>query len=401
MKKIVVGVSGSIAVYKSLLLVRSLVKSGWEVRVVMTHAATEFVSALSFSTLSKNQVEVDLIDDDAWNNHVELGLWADALVIAPATATTLSKLVQGQSDNMLIATYLSAKCPVFIAPAMDLDMWKHPSTVENIRKLQDFGNYIIPVGHGELASGLVGDGRMAEPEDIVATLKHFFNSCDDLKGKKVMITAGPTREAIDPVRFIGNHSSGLMGICLAEECAFRGAKVDLILGPTHLSCNTENVKTIPVVTAQEMYEASMAAFDDKDIALLAAAVADYRPRFVSHEKIKKQGREWSIDLERTRDIAFELGMNKKPGQMTVGFALETENEESNAMKKLESKNFDFIVLNSLREKGAGFQFSTNKISILRKDNKILHYELKSKRDVARDIVDQVVTLLDETKAVAV
>ena len=394
-KKIILGVSGSIAAYKSLQLVRSLVKEGCEVKVVMTDAATHFVSALSFATLSKNTVHVNLIDNETWSNHVELGLWADVFIIAPATATTLAKMAHGLSDNMLVATYLSAKCPVYIAPAMDLDMWKHPSTQENINKLRSYHNEIIPVGNGELASGLIGEGRMAEPEEIVDFILHRKGANKDLTDKKVCITAGPTREAFDPVRFIGNNSTGLMGIKLAEECQNRGAQVTLVLGPTHLRPADSNINVIQVVSASDMYEAVSSVYDDSDITILVAAVADYQPKEVSSIKIKKKNDDLSIELIRTIDIAKTIGAIKKPNQMNIGFALETNDEITNAKRKLESKNLDFIVLNSLNDKGAGFAHNTNKVSIVHKDGKIKEFDLKSKQKVAVDIVNEIVSLLSQ------
>ena len=392
MNKIILGVTGSIAAYKSLALVRLLVKAGNEVKVIMTPAATAFVAPLSFSTLSKNDVIIELIDDTNWNNHVELGLWADAFVIAPATATTLSKLASGQSDNMIVATYLSAKCPVFFAPAMDLDMWKHPATQSNIKKLQSYGNHMIPVGHGELASGLVGEGRMAEPEDIVAFLNSHSKKKADLAGKKVLITAGPTREAIDPVRYISNHSTGRMGIELAEECVSRGASVDLILGPTVLKASHPAIKTTNVSSAQEMYEACREIFASSDIAIFAAAVADYTPENTSDIKIKKKAGDMDIALKRTPDIAAQMGDLKRKDQINVGFALETNNGEVNAKRKLDKKNFDLIVLNSLKDKGAGFKHNTNKVTIYQRGGTSQSYPLKSKRAVAADIMDTIVPL---------
>jgi len=387
MERIVLGVSGSIAAYKSVTLVRLFVKAGKEVKVIMTPTAAAFVAPLTFSTLSKHAVSLDLIDEDQWSNHVELGLWADAMIIAPATATTLSKLASGQSDNMLVATYLSAKCPVYIAPAMDLDMWKHPATQSNIQKLISYGNKIIPVGHGELASGLVGDGRMAEPEDILAYLEQDVKKKPDLKGKTVTITAGPTQESLDPVRFISNHSTGTMGVALADECAQRGAEVHLILGPS-------SKRPIPVVqvhhvkSAQDMYDACAELHDKTDIMIFAAAVADYRPAEQSDKKIKKGERDMtSLPLERTIDIAGTLGKKKQEHQLHIGFALETNNEEQNAQSKLDKKNFDLIVLNSLRVKGAGFGKGTNQITIYGSDQEKKAFELKEKRQVAVDIVD--------------
>ncbi len=397
MEKIILGVSGSIAAYKSLALVRLLIKSGKEVKVIMTPAATAFVSPLSFSTLSKQPVSVDIIDGDNWNNHVDLGLWADSFVVAPATATTLSKMASGQSDNMLVATYLSAKCPIFFAPAMDLDMWKHPATKANIAKLISYGNHMIPVGHGELASGLVGAGRMAEPEDIVSFLEEHSKKKVDLKGATVLITAGPTRESLDPVRFISNRSTGRMGIALAEECADRGAKVHLVLGPTTLRPNHEHIKVADVQSAADMYEACNAVFNNCAITIFAAAVADYTPEQTSSKKIKKKDSDMSVPLKRTVDIAATLGNIKRKDQITCGFALETDNEAANAQRKLDKKNFDLIVLNSLKEKGAGFMHDTNKVTIYQHTAEPKSYPLKSKRAVAGDIIDTIVPLLAEKR----
>jgi phosphopantothenoylcysteine decarboxylase/phosphopantothenate--cysteine ligase len=398
LKKIILGVSGSIAAYKSLVLTRLLVKSGLDVKVIMTPASLDFVTALSFETLSKNEVISEISSESSWNNHVELGLWADAFVIAPATANTLSKMATGQADNMLLATYLSARCPVFVAPAMDLDMWKHPATIRNVASLVEDGVHLIPVEHGELASGLVGEGRMAEPEQIKSYLDSWTARSLDLDGKHVLITAGPTHEAIDPVRFIGNHSTGKMGISLAEECAKRGAHVDLILGPTHRRpAPSESLQTIHVTSADEMYTEAKARFSKVDIAIFAAAVADYRPKETASEKIKKQEKEMSITLTKNNDIAAQFGKVKRNDQFSLGFALETENELQNAKLKLDSKNFDAIVLNSLNDEGAGFHHSTNKVSIIAKNNMQVDYELKSKADVAADIIDSLVLQIQSSK----
>ena len=386
-KKILLGISGSIAAYKSAFLARLLIKAGVEVQVLMTPSACDFISPLTLSTLSKNTVFTDVSSADAWNNHVELGLWADALLVAPATANTIAKLANGLADSMIAAAYLSARCPVFIAPAMDLDMWKHSATRRNVEALVNAGDHIIPVGHGELASGLVGDGRMAEPEAILQHLRNFFHQQLLLQGKTVLVTAGPTYEPIDPVRFIGNRSSGRMGIALAEEAARRGAKVHLILGPTHLAASHSAINTIRVQTAQEMYEATKTYFPNSDILILAAAVADYRPTHMADEKIKKSDANMQVELEKTIDIAATLGKQKSNDQIIVGFALETTNELANAQSKLKRKNFDFIVLNSLKEEGAGFNHTTNKITIVHKDNKPQEFELKSKTAVAVDIFD--------------
>lgn len=380
------GISGSIAAYKSAFLVRALIKAGAEVQVVMTPAATRFITPLTLSTLSKRPVFTDVQSEDGWNNHVEMGLWADALLIAPATATTLGRLAAGLADNMVAATYLSARCPVFLAPAMDLDMWKHPATQANVQRLQGFGNFFIPVGHGELASGLVGDGRMAEPEEIVTLLERFFSARLDLAGKRVLVTAGPTYEPIDPVRFIGNHSSGKMGVAIADALAARGAQVTLLLGPSAQEPTQGEVTMVRVRTAAEMHAEAARCFPEMDAAVLAAAVADYRPAQTAKEKIKKGTEEMTLRLEKTPDIAASLGRVKRPDQLLVGFALETEDELANAREKLERKNFDLIVLNSLRDAGAGFHHDTNKVTILYRNNKADHFQLKSKKAVAEDIV---------------
>ncbi|GJM34155.1 MAG: phosphopantothenoylcysteine decarboxylase [Saprospiraceae bacterium] len=394
-KKIILGVTGSIAAYKAAFLVRLLVKAGAEVRVLMTPAAAQFISPLTLSTLSKNQVHTAVSAEDSWNNHVEMGLWADAMVIAPVTATTLAKMANGICDNIIVATYLSARCPVFFAPAMDLDMWQHPATRENVRRLQTYGNHLIPVEHGELASGLVGNGRMAEPETIVHHLDQFFQASTLLAGKKVLITAGPTFEPIDPVRFVGNRSSGRMGIALAEQAKARGAEVVLILGPTHLRPSSPGIQTISVQTATEMAAAAKQHFPKSAVAILAAAVADYRPGEVAKEKIKKKKDTFTLELIKNPDIAATLGQQKKENQLLIGFALETQEEETNAKGKMVKKNFDFIVLNSLRDEGAGFNLLTNKISIIHRDNKIKKYELKSKEAVAGDILDEIEQLLSK------
>jgi phosphopantothenoylcysteine decarboxylase / phosphopantothenate---cysteine ligase len=388
-KKIILGVSGSIAAYKSANLTRLLVKAGAEVQILMTDAAKQFITPLTLSTLSKRPVLSSVISEEGWNNHVELGLWADAFIIAPTTATTLSKLAHGICDNILTATYLSARCQTFIAPAMDLDMWKHPATLRNLKHLQSDGVTLIPVGNGELASGLVGEGRMAEPEEIVTQLERFFSQKNDFHNKKVLITAGPTYEAIDPVRFVGNRSSGKMGVAIAEEIANRGGQVELVLGPSSLKVEHSNIRVTRVESAQQMYEACVKCFENSDVAILSAAVADYRPSVVADQKIKKKDATLTIELEKTTDIAAALGKIKRENQLLVGFALETNDELANAQSKLERKNFDFIVLNSLRDAGAGFAGDTNKITIVDKHNKIQKFELKSKADVARDIVQQI------------
>lgn len=388
-KKILLAVTGSIAAYKAAFLTRLFVKSGAEVQILMTKAACEFITPLTLSTLSKRAVFTKVISEDEWNSHVALGLWADAMVVAPATANSLARLANGICDNIVAAVYLSAKCPVFFAPAMDLDMWKHPSTTENVRKLKSYGNHFIPVGHGELASGLVGEGRMAEPEEIVAFLENHFSRGQQFSGKKVLVTAGPTYEPIDPVRFIGNRSSGKMGVAIAEVFAERGAEVILVLGPSKLSPEHENIEVKRVGTAQEMFDAATEIYESINIAVMAAAVADYSPKAVAEQKIKKAGEELNIGLEKTPDIAATLGGMKKTGQINVGFALETNDETANAQKKLAKKNFDLIVLNSLQDAGAGFNFDTNKITIFGPDNMRRDFELKSKAEVAEDIVEEI------------
>lgn len=387
-KKILLGITGSIAAYKSATLVRLLIKSGADVKVVMTEAGTDFISPLTLSTLSKHDVLSDISTEEAWNNHVDLGLWADLMVIAPLSANTLAKLAGGLCDNLLTAVYLSAKCPVYFAPAMDLDMWKHPSTQTNIETIQGYGNMMIDVAYGELASGLVGKGRMAEPEDIVNQLAaHFENG--PLTGKKVLITAGPTYEKIDPVRFIGNRSTGKMGLSIAKRCLTLGADVTMVMGPNHLDIPSE-INVVPVESAAQMYNACKDRFGKTDIAILSAAVADFTPTTVADQKIKKKGKGLTLELSKTTDIAASLGERKRKNQIIVGFALETNNELANAKSKLERKNFDFIVLNSMKDKGATFGHDTNKVTIISKDNKIHNYELKSKDDVAKDILDLVI-----------
>ena len=392
MKKVILGISGSIAAYKSAYLTRLLVKKGVDVRVIMTEAATAFISPLTLSTLSKHPVISEVSTEEAWNNHVEFGLWADALVIAPATANTLARLANGLCDNMLGAVYLSARCPVFVAPAMDLDMWLHPATRANLERLQAHGVRVIPVGHGELASGLVGDGRMAEPEEIVEYLEGHFAHGQALKGKKALITAGPTFEPLDPVRYIGNHSTGKMGIALAEALTQQGAAVTLVLGPTHLAPENGAIQVVRTTTAQEMYEACARVFPEAEISILAAAVADYRPKTYAAQKIKKKDQPLQIELAETIDIAATLGREKRPGQILIGFALETNNEEANALAKLKKKNLDFIVLNSLRDPGAGFGHDTNKVAFLHSDGSKTEFNLKSKTAVAEDIVAEIVRL---------
>ena len=396
-KKILLGVTGSIAAYKSAVLTRLLVKAGAVVKVVMTPAAADFITPLTLSTLSKNPVLTEFVKDNTgqWNNHVELGLWADAMVIAPASANTLGKMANGLCDNLLLAVYLSARCPVFFAPAMDLDMLQHPATQNNIQKLKSYSNILIDAAFGELASGLVGNGRMAEPEEIVAALENHFASEQKLSGKKVLVTAGPTYEAIDPVRFIGNHSTGKMGFSIAEEFARQGAIVNLVTGPTQQHINHPHVNVIPVTSAEQMYTSCASLFPSTDIAVLAAAVADYRPVEVAAQKIKKNDANLTIELTKTHDIAASLGKLKHNGQVMVGFALETENEQANAQTKLEKKNFDLILLNSLNDKGAGFGHDTNKITILDREQRVKSFELKNKKEVAKDIVKAIIEKLHD------
>lgn len=395
-KKVILGVCGSIAAYKSAHLVRLLIKAGAQVRVIMTDAAKEFITPLTLGTVSKQAVHSQFKksgDSGEWVNHVELGLWGDVLLIAPASANTLGKLANGLCDNLLTAVYLSARCPVIVAPAMDLDMYQHPAVQENIQRLVRFGNQIIEAEHGELASGLIGNGRMAEPEHIIDFLNGHFSISGELSGKEVIVTAGPTYEAIDPVRFIGNHSSGKMGVALAEELAKQGAKVNLIAGPGNYVLTNNQVKLSKVFSADEMYEATDALFGTTDIAIFAAAVADYKPSMPSDQKIKKSGDTMDIQLVKNKDIASGMGKKKKPGQFTVGFALETENEIINAQKKLQNKNLDMIVLNSLNDNGAGFAHDTNKITIFNKNNDVNEFPLKSKVEVAKDIVESIKTNL--------
>lgn len=388
---IIIGVTASIAAYKSALLIRLLIKAGANVRVIMTPSSTDFITPLTLSTLSKNLVLIDFVKDKTgqWNNHVELGLWADALIIAPASANTISKMASGLCDNLLLAAYLSARCKVYIAPAMDLDMYKHPATTENLQRLKSFGNTIIKPGFGELASGLNGEGRMAEPEEIFEQVSKNFSLPKYFSGKKVLVTAGPTYEAIDPVRFIGNHSSAKMGFAIAEEFADQGAEVVLVCGPNDLKTINPRISRIDITSAEDLFKASVNAFKSVNIAILAAAVADYKPAKVADQKIKKSSGTKSIDLVPTKDTLQELGRLKKPNQLLIGFALETENEVENAKSKIKNKNLDFIILNSLNDKGAGFKTDTNRITIIDKYNKSLKFELKSKAEVAKDIVEAV------------
>ena len=393
-KNVLVGITGGIAAYKTTFLVRLLIKAGAKVKIIMTESASSFVSPLTLSTLSKSPVLHDFVheEDDSisWNNHVELGLWADIFLVAPATANTLSKMANGTCDNLLLATYLSAKCPVYFAPAMDLDMYKHESTKNSLGKLQQFGNLMIPAESGELASGLEGEGRMAEPENIIAFLQNHLAEGLPLSGKKVLITAGPTHEAIDPVRFLGNRSSGTMGFELAKRAAELGAKVYLVSGPTNLTISNHGAELIRVTSAEEMFTAVHKHYTSVDIAIAAAAVADYRPKYVSEQKIKKQGDGLQIDLERTKDILLSMG-ELKQNQFLVGFALETQNEEENAKSKLERKNLDAIVLNSLQDKGAGFGGATNKITFIDKNSNVKAFDLKTKIEVASDIWSEIIT----------
>ena len=392
-KKILLGITASIAAYKINSLVRLLIKAGAEVKVILSPAAKEFVSALTLATLSKNGVESEFVKNKKgeWTNHVELGLWADVFLIAPASANTLAKMAHGICDNLLMATYLSARCPVMVAPAMDLDMHAHPATQNNLTTLKKFGVRVIDSAKGELASGLHGKGRMAEPAVLLKRIEKLVSQDQSLKGKKILINAGPTYEAIDPVRFIGNRSSGLMGYSLAEVCAQRGAEVILVSGPTNLDINNKNVKVINVESADDMFKTCTKEFKNCDAAILAAAVADYKPLNPSKEKIKKKETSLHLELTKTKDILSTLGSSKNKNQILVGFALETNNEIENARLKLKNKNLDFIVLNSLKDKGAGFKNSTNKIRIINKENKIKNFTLKDKSEVATDIIDYLET----------
>ncbi len=388
-KKIVLGITGSIAAYKAAYLIRALIKKGAEVQVVITPAGKEFITPITLSALTSKPVISDFFSqrDGTWHSHVDLGLWADAMVIAPATASTIGKMANGVADNMLITTYLSMKAPVFVAPAMDLDMFAHPATQRNLDTLRSYGNHIIEPGEGELASHLVGKGRMEEPDNIVRILEDFFAQSDELAKKKVIITAGPTYEKIDPVRFIGNYSSGKMGYALAEDCANRGAEVVLISGPVQLRTTHPGIRRIDVESAEEMYRAATSEFATADAAILCAAVADFTPEQVAEQKIKREGDGLTLHLKPTHDIAAALGRMKRDGQVLVGFALETNDEESHAQSKLRRKNLDFIVLNSLRDAGAGFRHDTNKITIIDEEQTVA-YPLKNKKDVAADIIDR-------------
>ena len=395
-KHIILGITGSIAAYKAAYLIRALVKKGAEVQVVITPAGKEFITPLTLSTLSSHPVISEFFSnrDGTWNSHVDLGLWADAMLIAPATASTIGKMANGIADNMLITTYLSCKAPVFVAPAMDLDMFAHPSTQQNLDRLRSFGNHIIEPTSGELASHLVGKGRMEEPDQIVAVLETYFSTQSQLEKKKIVITAGPTYEKIDPVRFIGNYSSGKMGFALAETCAQQGAEVTLIAGPVALKTNHPNIKRIDVESAEEMYQAAIKVFPESDAAILCAAVADYRPEVQASDKIKRETEgEMTLHLVPNKDIAASLGAIKRDNQILVGFALETNNETVHAIGKLKRKKLDFIVLNSLRDAGAGFRCDTNKITIIDKEGHETVYPLKSKQKVAEDIVNQLASSL--------
>ncbi len=396
-KHIIVGITGSIAAYKAAMLVRLLVKEGADVRVIMTPLAKEFITTLTMATLSKHPILVDFFDPEngAWNSHVDLGLWADVFLVAPATANTIAKMATGVADNLLLTTYLSARCPVFIAPAMDMDMFGHPATMQNIETLRGRGIHVIEPSSGELASGLDGKGRMEEPEVIVRNIAGLF-SPSDCHHKKVLVTAGPTYEPIDPVRFIGNHSSGKMGYALAEELAQRGAEVLLISGPTVLTPKHPSIRKINVQTAKDMYQTAVEYFSEMDAAIMAAAVADFTPEKIQSQKIKEK-QHYQLDLVPTEDIAAKLGEMKQPGQVLAGFALETNNETENAIRKLKRKKFDFIVLNSLNDAGAGFGYATNKITIIDSDDQSQNFDLRNKTEVAKDIIDKLVSYFPDEK----
>lgn len=396
-KNVLLGVSAGIAAYKTASLVRLFIKSGANVKVVMTPSAKDFITPLTLSTLSKNPVYSSFTNEEdnnaIWNNHVDLGLWADLFIIAPATANTLSKMANGVCDNLLLATYLSAKCPIYFAPAMDLDMYKHPSTLKSFEKLSSFGNIMIPATSGELASGLVGEGRMAEPEDIITFIENDILGKLPLRGKKILITAGPTHEAIDPVRFIGNHSSGKMGFEIAKASANLGAEVVLITGPTHQKINHSLIHVVPIVSAQDMYNEVHKYFGDTNVAILSAAVADFKPKEVATQKIKKKEPTLTLELTKTKDILESLGQIKKE-QFLVGFALETNNELENAKGKLKRKNLNLIVLNSLNDKGAGFKSETNKVTFIDDKENITEFQLKSKANVAKDLLNEIIKQID-------
>lgn len=389
-KKILLGITGSIAAYKSVYLVRHLIKAGAEVKVIMTPSAADFVSPLTLSTLSKTPVLKDLFDEQSWSNHVMLGRWADLMLIAPLSCNTLAKMANGQCDNLLLAVYLSATCPVAVAPAMDEDMWHHAATKSNLSRVESFGNKIIPVGKGELASGLHGEGRMAEPEEIIDYISRSFFLPGKLSGKKALVTAGPTYEHIDPVRFIGNHSSGKMGLAIALELSRQGASVTLVLGPVALNIPEGVMKFVKVTSAEEMYNACNSLFDESDITVMAAAVADYTAIEAAPQKIKKKEETLLIELKKTKDILKALGERKREGQVLVGFALETNNEKTHALEKLSKKNADMIILNSLNDTGAGFGHDTNKITIFDKNGSEYRFDMKSKQEVAKDIVDTII-----------
>jgi len=389
-KKILLGVTASIAAYKSIFLVRLLIKAGAEVKIIITPSAKEFVSPLTLSTLSKNPVLYNIADESTWANHVMLGRWADVMIIAPCSANTLAKMAKGICDNLLQAVYLSATCPVVVSPAMDEDMWHHPSTQKNIGTIESYGNKVIPATFGELASGLIGEGRMAEPEDIITYLSENFFRTNELNGKKTIVTAGPTYESIDPVRFIGNHSSGKMGVAIAEELYARGADVELVLGPNTVRSQFKGIRMIDVSTAEEMYNKVTSSFALTNIAVMSAAVADYTPVDVATEKIKKKEDIFTLQLKKTKDILKRLGEVKKHDQFVVGFALETTNEQQFAIDKLKGKNADMIVLNSLRDSAAGFGHDTNKITVFKKDGSVIPFPAKTKKEVAADIVDLII-----------
>ena len=391
-KKIIVGISGSIAAYKTPLIVRQLIKLGADVKVIMTPASTDFVSKLTLSTLSKNPVLVDLFDEQSWANHVELGRWADLMLIAPLSCNTLAKMAMGQCDNLLLAVFLSANCPVMVAPAMDEDMWHHLATKKNLDIVKRNGAIILDVVYGELASGLVGEGRMAEPEQVIDSVEHFFKTANQLKGKKALVTAGPTYEAIDPVRFIGNHSSGKMGYAIADELANRGAEVLLVSGPVSVKPKNKKINVMSVQDAEQMYATCLNDFSSYDIAVMAAAVADYTPTVVADQKIKKGDSELTITFKKTKDILGSLGKLKSNKQVLVGFALETQNESLNAKKKLTEKNADIIVLNSLQDNGAGFGYDTNKVTLFFQNGNERQIQLKSKLALAKDIVDAIIEI---------
>ncbi len=397
-KNIIVGLTGGIAAYKAAILVRLLIKKGARVQVLMTPVAKQFITSLTLATLSKRPVLTEFFNPENgdWNSHVDLGLWADAMIVAPATANTLSKMAHGIADNLLLTTYLSAKCPVFFAPAMDLDMYKHPATLKSLEILRSYGNHIIEAESGELASGLKGKGRMQEPDILVASMADFFEKQQRLSGKTFLVTAGPTYEAIDSVRFIGNYSSGKMGYAIAEELANQGGKVILVSGPTHQKLNHPNIEKTDVVSAREMYEACITKFPETNGAIMNAAVSDFTPVQTHTQKLKRKNKQQiHLELTPTKDIAAKLGELKSDKQFLVGFALETHQEEQHAKQKMLRKNFDMIVLNSLRDKGAGFNYDTNKITIIEKDNKSTKYELKPKKEVAVDIVNHIINLIEQ------